>query len=233
MNQLPAPILITGAARSGTSMVAGSIHICGAFGGRMSGPNQNNRKGMFENAELRNQIVKPYLKELGVDRLGQYPLPEIAGLPIPHNWRERVERVMVKQGYESGPWMYKGAKMCLFWPVWQYAFPEAKWIIVRRRTEDIVNSCIKTSFMRAFRSEQVQQQVQVNSEAAGWEWWVYQHIDRFRQMIEHGMNVKVVWPEKMVKGNYQEMYEAMEWLGLEWDSNVMKFIEPKLWKARQ
>ena len=35
------PILITGCARSGTSMIAGVINICGAFGGDMAGPNAN------------------------------------------------------------------------------------------------------------------------------------------------------------------------------------------------
>jgi hypothetical protein len=67
------PILITGCARSGTSMTAGIVHICGAFGGRMSGPTPNNRKGMFENEEVRNQIVKPYLSSIGADPLGQKP----------------------------------------------------------------------------------------------------------------------------------------------------------------
>ena len=41
------PILITGCARSGTSMVAGIINMSGAFGGVMAGPNKNNQKGNF------------------------------------------------------------------------------------------------------------------------------------------------------------------------------------------
>jgi hypothetical protein len=53
------PILITGAARSGTSMTAGVINICGAFGGVLSGPNKNNKKGMFENNRIRQDIAKP------------------------------------------------------------------------------------------------------------------------------------------------------------------------------
>lgn len=68
------PILITGCARSGTSMVAGVINMCGAFGGSMSGPNHNNAKGMFENARVRNNIVKPYLRQLHVDPLGQFQI---------------------------------------------------------------------------------------------------------------------------------------------------------------
>ena len=227
-------ILITGCARSGTSMVGGIVDICGGFGGDMSGPNKNNLKGMFENSKIRNDLVKPYLQQQGADRMGQYPLPEIQNLRVPMNWKDRVERVMIDQGFTGGPWFYKGAKMCLTWPVWHFAFPNAKWIIVRRRTGDIINSCLKTSFMRAFANKKWQKAVGVENERDGWKWWVHQHEDRFVEMIQAGLNVKVVWPERMVTNNYQQMYEAVEWLGLDWKSKeVFDFIDPKLWKARR
>jgi len=231
--RLPDPILITGAARSGTSMVAGAINLCGAFGGNMAGPTGYNRKGMFENTRIRNQIVKPYLRRLGLDPLGQYPLPNVNNLVIPTDWRDRVERVMLQEGYKGGPWMYKGAKMCLMWPVWNYAFPSAKWIIVRRRTGDIVNSCVKTKFMRAFSNEQFRKAVGASDEKEGWIWWVRQHEKRFVEMIQVGLNCKVVWPERMVCGDYRQMMETIDWLGLEWNSEVLSFIDPKLWKARR
>jgi hypothetical protein len=227
------PILITGAARSGTSMVAGVINMCGAFGGNMSGPTRNNQRGMFENACIRNNIVKPYLREIGVDPLGQYPLPDVKKLSIPNDLEQRVERVMIDEGYRDGPWMYKGAKMCLLWPMWNYAFPHAKWIIVRRKTSDIVNSCLKTGFMRAFRKEVFQKAVGAKDERGGWIWWVHQHEERFVEMIMTGLNVKVVWPERMVRGDYQQIYETIEWLGLKWNSRVLSFIDPKLWRARR
>jgi hypothetical protein len=140
---------------------------------------------------------------------------------------------MRDEGYKGGPWMYKGAKMCLFWPVWDYAFPKAKWIIVRRRTGDIVQSCLKTNFMRAFRHPAFQRAVGVNNEAEGWLWWVHQHLDRFREMMDDGLNIKVIWPERMVDGDYEQLMETIEWLGLKWNSEVLNFIDPKLWKARR
>jgi len=232
MNKLPAPILITGAARSGTSMIAGVINLCGAFGGDMSGPNKNNKKGMFENILIRNQIVKPYLRDIGVDPMGQYPLPDTKLLPIPRDWRERVERVMLDQGYTGGPWMYKGAKMTLMWPVWTYAFPDAKWIIVRRRTGDIVQSCIKTGFMRAFGFPEIREKVGAKTEEEGWIWWVREHEKRFVEMITEGLNVKVVWPHRMVNGDYIQIMETIDWLGLKWNSEVLSFIDPLLYKSR-
>ena len=226
-------ILITGCARSGTSMVAGVVDMCGAFGGDMSGPNKNNKKGMFENYYIRNQLVKPYLTDMKADAMGQYPLPDIAKLNIPMNWRDRVEQIMKEQGFKDGPWFYKGAKMTLMWPVWHYAFPNAKWIIVRRRTGDIINSCLKTSFMRAFSKVQFRKAIGVKDEKEGWKWWVRQHEQRFVEMLETGLNAKIVWPERMVTGDYQQMYETIEWLGLEWKSEVLNFIDPKLWKSRR
>lgn len=228
-----APILITGCARSGTSLVAGIINQRGAFGGKMSGPNMNNAKGMFENSRIRNDIVKPYFRTLNVDPLGQYPLPKIEGMIPPLGWSTKIEQVMLDEGYEGGPWMYKGAKLCLHWPVWNDAFPNAKWIIVRRKTSDIINSCLRTGFMRAFTSRSNQAAVGAKDEWDGWLWWVHQHEARFIEMMQAGLNCKVIWPERMVDGDYTQIKEMLKWLDLEWGPEIMDFIEPKLWKARQ
>ncbi len=230
--EMPQPILITGCARSGTSMVAGVINICGAFGGDMSGPNRNNMKGMFENSAIREKVVKPYLRGLGVDPMGQFPLPEIKDLKIPTDWALQIKDIMIHQGYPGGQWFYKGAKMALMWPIWHYAFPNAKWIIVRRKTSDIINSCQKTSFMRAFRRAEFRKAVGAKDERDGWLWWVHQHEARFIEMMVEGVNMKMVWPERMVSGNYEQMYETIEWLGLKWNSRALSFVDPKLWKAR-
>lgn len=227
------PILITGAARSGTSMVAGAINICGAFGGKTSPGNINNQKGMYENARIRNTIVKPFFESIGADKLGQYPLPDVNNLVIPNNWRRRVEQVIKEDGYSDGPWFYKGAKMCLTWPVWDYAFPNAKWIIVRRKTSEIINSCQKTAFMRAFRNRSNQHAVGAKNEWEGWLWWVHEHENRFVEMIQAGLNCKIVWSPRLVDGDYTQLMEAIEWLGLDWNNKVVNFIDPKLWKQRK
>ena len=232
MAKMKDPILITGCARSGTSMVAGIINLCGAFGGQMSVANRYNEKGMYENTKIRNTILKPYLQRLKVDKMGQYPLPDIDKLIIESDWNSKVTNVIKEEGYIGGAWMYKGAKMCLTWKQWNYAFPDAKWIIVRRKTSDIVSSCIKTGFMRAFQLKKNQEAVKVTNEIDGWKWWVYQHEQRFIEMITKGLNVKVVWPERMVLGDYKQMRETIEWLGLGWNEKIFDFIEPKLYHSR-
>lgn len=230
---LTSPILITGCARSGTSMITGVFDMCGAFGGKMAGATAHNQKGMFENTEIRERLVKPYLRVLGVDPKVQYPLPDIENLPIPNDWKKRVEDIMIDQGYTEGPWFYKGAKMANMWPVWHHAFPNARWIIVRRRTGDIIQSCLKTGFMNKFAFAENQKAVGAKSEKEGWLWWVHEHEKRFVEMINAGLNVKVIWPHRMVYGDYQQMYETIDWLGLKWKSEVLSFIDPKLWHTRK
>lgn len=200
----------------------------------MSGPNRNNQKGMFENVKIRQDITKPYLHSIGMDPLGQYPLSDTTSMMVPTDWKAKVEAVMKKEGLEDGqPWMVKEAKMAHMWPIWHYAFPDAKWIIVRRKTPDIIRSCIRTGFMNAFSRMENQEAVNATSEYDGWHWWVDQHIEKFREMMEAGLNVMQVWPERMVSRDYGQTEDMLNWLGLEWNDEIFGFIEPKLWKARQ
>lgn len=216
------PIIITGCARSGTSMVAGAIDICGAYGGILTGPSKYNQKGQFENTYIRDQVEKPYLRLQNLDPLGQFPIADTKNLSIPTTWRNQIENVLIREGYKEGSWYYKGAKACQIWPVWNYAFPDAKWVIVRRRSSDIADSCLNTAFMRYYKTHE------------GWITWVNAHEEKFVEMVQAGLNVKIIWPERGIKGNYEQLYEVIEWLGLTWRAEkVMDFIEPKLWKAKQ
>lgn len=218
------PIFLTGCARSGTSMTAGVINICGAWGGKLAGPTPSNKKGMFENREVVNTMMKPCLSALGYDPMGQDPLPtdvEVFRRGDASKWRDSFHQIMHSQGYDGKQRLfYKGAKMALMWPLWHRAFPKANWIIVRRLDEDIVNSCMKTNFMRAFR------------ETAGWHGWVDEHKKRFEEMKREGLNIMEVWPQMMVLGDFKEIQYVVNELGLEWkEKEVVEFISPKLWNG--
>lgn len=222
------PILLTGCARSGTSMTAGIIDLCGAWGGSTSRPNKNNRKGMFENTYIRNHLVKPFLVSIGADPMGQDPLPDIEKCKLISvnaiiNWRRKVLEVICGQGYTGNQsWYYKGAKLCLIWPLWHRAFPKAKWIIIRRQSKDIVKSCLKTSFMRAYNNEN------------DWYKWVDYHKDRFLEMKQAGLDIHCVWPQKMIDFDLLEIGTVIAKLGLKWDQKVVEdFIEPAYWSGGQ
>ncbi|MBT7930240.1 hypothetical protein HN682_10130 [Candidatus Peregrinibacteria bacterium] len=218
---MKSPILITGCARSGTSMTAGVVNICGAHGGHTSPATIYNKKGMFENADIRNDLVKPLLQTLGVDPMAQHPLPDVNLFKELDGaeWREKIEKIFKEQGVgEDDTWFYKGAKMCLMWPLWNAAFPDAKWIIVRRRSKEIVNSCMRTGFMKAFDKEE------------GWQGWILQHVERFNEMLHADLNLIEVWPQEMIDGQFSEMQSVIEWLDLEWkEAEVREFVAPSLW----
>ena len=216
------PILITGCARSGTSLTAGIFSACGAFGGLTFGPNDWGKKDMFENKTIRETIIKPFLMLNGADPKGQRPLPDIRNLMQVVNLRERIESIIKSSpDYKEGPWFYKGVRMCLVWPTFHFAFPKAKWIIVRRKDADIVNSCMRTGFMNAYKDE------------TGWQIWVDHHKARFLEMIDADMDVHQVWPEKMIKGDFTEIKKVVEAVGLTWNPDAVKdFVAPELWRNK-
>ena len=225
------PILITGCPRSGTSMTAGIIEKCGAFGGVTAPPNDNNKRGMYENLDIRNGLVKPYLSSIGADKFCQNPLPDIDVVmhsmevrkDLVNKWRMKVFGVMLDHNYtQEGRWYYKDPKACLFWPLWAAAFPKADWVIVRRNTKDIVKSCLRTSFMRAFRHE------------SGWLGWVDVHKERFLEMQQADLNVYYIWPQDWIDGDYSHIQRLIGELGLTWkEQEVREFVSPSLWKGQK
>ena len=75
------PIFVTGLPRSGTSMVAGCLHQCGAWVGNTVAGGVGNEKGFFENIALREQLVKRLLTTMGCDPLGVKSLPQYDMVP--------------------------------------------------------------------------------------------------------------------------------------------------------
>jgi hypothetical protein len=208
-------------------MTAGIIQLSGAWGGKTFGASRHNRKGMFENSIIRQNYTKPFLRSLGVDPLGQKPLPDIDQVKLVtnetvNNWRIDIQREILKQGYKKGSWYYKGAKMCLFWPLWVRAFPDAHWVIVRRKSEDIVRSCLNTGFMKAYKTTE------------GWLGWVDEHKERFIEMEEANCDIDYVWPQRMIDFDLSEIESVIKKLGLKWNkSDVENFIEPAYWSGGQ
>ena len=182
------PILITGAARSGTSMTAGVINLCGAWGGELAKATPYNKKGMYENRAIVNEMVKPLLITVGADPMGQKPLPNIRDFEEIDSvqWREKFIKIMKSQGYNG--------------------------------EEDIISSCMKTGFMSKYKDRN------------GWLGWVREHVKRFKEMYENKLNIREVFPQEMIDGNYIDIESIIEWLGLEWKEQTVKdFISPELW----
>lgn len=198
-------ILITGCARSGTSVTANIIKACGANMGKV------NANG--ENRYIRDEVVKPYLSSQGYDPLCQDKLPN-------PNQVQSFPDLEGHINYAIGEWeprAYKGAKMCHFHTVWADAFPDAKWIVVRRDKDKIVESCIRTCFMRKRHGREE------------WGEWVDEHLERFEEILSFYDAIEV-WPDRAINGDLDEYKRMVEFCGgLEWSDEAEQVIDPRKW----
>ncbi len=218
------PILITGIPRSGASMISGIISMCGGFGGVLSSMGENPR------IKEMNTIV---LNNLGMDSAGQFPLPDASQIPVINDWVALTSFIMHQQGYnDANTWFCKDSRIALLWKTWNAAFPQAKWIVVKRNTNDIVESCLKTGYMRAFKDPKILSQIGKTSVVDGWKWWIEQYNERFLDIANNVSNLVTIYPERMVWNDYSEIKRTIEWLGLEWNDEVTTFMNTKLNKVK-
>jgi hypothetical protein len=214
------PIFVTGVERSGSTIIAKIFELCGAHTGNISTMSENIGLKLLMN----NFLVDSKSSNLYPDTKLQY---------IPPDFRDKVYDILEAEGYKDGSWMCKSSLMPQMWPTWFYAYPNARWVIVRRRTGDIIESCMKTGYMTMFKNPSNLKLIKAKTEAEGWLWWVHQYEKSFVEMIEAGVNCKIVWPERMVTGDYQQIYETLDWLGLEWNPKIVQIIDPMLNKSRR
>jgi len=148
------PIIITCFPRSGSSLIAGIIEICGAFGGETRKGNKNNLKGYFENHKIIENIHKKILEYNGYDKMGQNPIPINKSLEINFNFKDAILEILINQGLkENQTWYIKDPKIVLLWKSYKEYFPKAKWIIVRRNKESVIKSILNTGFMHAYNGK--------------------------------------------------------------------------------
>ena len=201
------PVFITGIERSGSSIVTKIIRSCGAFTGVVN--------EMQENVSIKVVVDHYYREQLHISEKGQKPLPNIRLLPPISDLSGTLSTILGDQGYTGlQTWLYKSSRLAQTWPIWDKAYPNAKWVIVRRRTGDIIQSCMKTGFMNAYSTQ------------SGWLSWIHEHENRFVEMIEKGVNCKIIWPERMATGDFTQMQETIEWLNLSWNTDIKNLILP-------
>ena len=205
------PIFITGIERSGNSIIAKALKVCGAFSGHTT--------SMFENKKIKYQLNRYYL-DAGLDVRGQFPLPkEITNFPL--DWDLNIKDIIYSEKYkEDTIWFYKSSKIAQTWKHWLKTFPEAKFIIVRRNSFDILNSCMKTGFMNVFNDEEARENIGAKTIEEAWIWWINYHKDYFDQMLASEMNCKVIWPELLIRNDFKELKELIAWVGLEYNRKV-------------
>lgn len=217
------PILVTGAPRSGTSLVSGLLATAGAWVGSTVPGGPANPKGFFENIELRENIVKKILRSADVDTLGVQSLPDSRTHLHYPNLAAHVLQIIHRQGYTgNGPWLFKDAKLLLQWPLWRKAFPDARWVLVRRTAEDIVNSCLRTDFMR-----------QHSSDRDFWRAWVSHYEAAIESLKQSPVWYREIMPSDIVAGERQGLQTLIAELGelAYQEQEITAFISREDWHA--
>ena len=116
------PIFVVGLPRSGTSLVAGCLQACGAWTGTTVPGTEANPKGFYEHAQIREGVVKRMLVQLQCDPLGVRKLtPVDLKVRVPE-LKSVIRQIVDADGYHHDrPWLYKGAKLTLLWPIFSRA----------------------------------------------------------------------------------------------------------------
>jgi len=205
------PIIITGAPRSGKTMIATALSICGAFHGDCD--------NMLENKKT-TQLLHRIISGTGADPFGINPLPDNSKMPIIPDFRSHVQWFLSMEGLDQQRWFVKTSLCTLTWRQWDYSFPNAKWIIVRRRTGDIAESCLATAYIKGHTTQE------------GFKGMVNAYDEEHTRMIQKGLNATVIWPARMADGDYSQLFGLLEWTGLKWNAKVLPTIDPKFWKTR-
>jgi len=215
------PIFVLGLPRSGTSMISGSLGLCGAWtGSTVPGGGPANPKGFFEHTAIRELVTKRILSDLGCDPLGVRKLPPIDIQIEAIGLADIIKNILEKDGYKHDkPWLLKDAKLTLIWPIYKRAFPHATWLVVRRDEEGFINSCLRTNFMN-----------QHSQSRDFWKNFAEEYRVRINALKDSGANVLEISSPEVINGKFDHLREVVSRLGLTFRENEVKeFISPDYW----
>lgn len=215
------PIFVFGLPRSGTSMVAGALGVCGAWTGTtVPGVEPENPKGFFEHGVIREQVTKQILIQLGCDPLGVRKLPPVGFRGDVPGFAEMIRDIIEKDGYRHDrPWLYKDAKLCLVWSIFKTAFPDATWLLVRRDPEEVVQSCLNARFMR-----------QHSDTPDFWRRYVEEYQRRIAALQQTDARILAVSSRDIIEGRLEVFKQVVSQLGLSYnEADLKRFISPAYW----
>jgi hypothetical protein len=146
---IDSPICIIGMHRSGTSMVAQLLNLCGLNLGpedKLLGPSPNNAMGHFEHTGFL-EIDDGLLKHFG----GSWDNPPIlnSGWEKDPSLRYLVEKAetLVETFADKAPWGWKEPRTTFLLPFWQKLLPDLRYIICIRNPLEVARSLEKRDGM--------------------------------------------------------------------------------------
>lgn len=170
---------------------------------------------------IRDEIYKPILEQGGFDPLGQTSLPPVGWEPdfiTPEELREKVIALAQIEDMDK-PWGFKAIKGLLFWPLFDKAFPDAKWVTVARPVNEHIQSLIRTPFMTVHDTE------------AGWRQYlldIFLYEYDLRNKVKNSMVLELT--NVRDSGDYTYVRTLLDWLGLKWSDTIYNQFKPWLYK---
>lgn len=221
------PVIITGTPRSGIWLVAGAFDAAGGFGGLIDAA------GERENTAIRDRLEQPFLEGLGCEPrgLGQLPHSEKILALVPEmreQWRSLVNDIFTKQDYHDHAERFIASQVsCLLWPLWHAAFPQAKWIVVRRTDVKIIAACQSTGFLKPHRRpSDTCHRFLTEKELVR---LIEGYKLRFEEMQKAKLDVTEFWPKDIYEGKQGTLQAILESNGLSWSPVVAEFVRPYRW----
>lgn len=203
---MKAPILIVGAPRAGSSMTAAFASACGAFGGNIPHLDEP-RKCWYENAVIKTRFAS-HLRRLGIDPTTFSEEPKACDATHSAPWIEDWLVVeMMSQGLtEAMEWYVKSNRILYFWPEMARAFPEAKWLLVRRNPQLVAYSCVQTWYMKGRTTVEEWMALAKACDAT---------MNDIQDSVSHSVDI---WPT--TKGDLAQTKAAFARFGLEWNEKA-------------
>jgi hypothetical protein len=227
------PVIITGTPRSGIWLTAGAFQVAGGFSGLLD-KSEPRVTGELENIAIRDRMERPLLEGLGFEPRGLGKIPpaeqiEKLAAAMKDQWRLLVDQVFKEQNCQETAIRFIASQVaCLLWPIWNAAFPEAKWILVRRNEADIMASCRATGFVQSYRSPgDSSRRVRSDKELR---LLINGYNERFEQMKGRHLNVTEFRPQLVYDGKLGALRSLLESHSLAWRPEVMEFVRPFQWK---
>lgn len=191
------PIVLLAFPRTGSTMVSHIFRDHGVWLGECEPKMSNLPTGGGENIQ-----IKTILRSMFSGGLGEMK-QHIPG------FREKVERVLSKQGYEEGPWAMKHA--LAYWRAWDEFDP---YYILIERDKDQLLASNNNSGVAGVSGKQLLDMYEKNEQEM-------KHIKTFAPTIK---------TSEIIKGDYSSIEDAFRYCGLDFDPNIANsVINPELW----
>jgi hypothetical protein len=217
-----APVFVTGLPRSGTSMVMGLLGICGLWLGAVQSGGRENVRGFFENVVLRERVQKEILRQGRFDPLGVKRLPPATWHPVIRNFHQVVGAALAAQDYDGRQiWGFKDAKLTLTWRVWHEHFPRARWVVIRRSSDEIIASCLRTRFMK-----------QHSDDPGFWGRFVSDYLERLAALQKVVGWSRTIDAADVAAARFDALEQLVRELRLTWQRDSARaFIAPEFWNS--